>query len=206
MAYGPFDPYGRRVPTGPPGAPNRNLVPWSIVGGAVLLSGLGLLLVLLLRDGDTTEPASAASTTSKATPASSPTATAHGPLPGGARVVDEDASVGQAWFPGSADAALAWVQAMSDGDFQTAYDLSCPAVQESATAAAAGDGPAGALGRYFFEHTLDGRGFTHGTFDSLIYNSATDSDIGSFTLQLDDGEEFLLLVYVQADGKVCDFV
>ena len=95
---------------------------------------------------------------------------------------------------------------MADGDFQTAYDLSCADVQQSATDAAAGEDPAWALGTYFFEQTLSGQGFTDGTFDSIIYNQDADSDIASFTLQLDDGEEFLLLVYVQADGTVCDFV
>ena len=63
-----------------------------------------------------------------------------------------------------------------------------------------------ALGTYFFEHTLGGQGFTDGTFDSIIYSSESDSDIASFTLQLDNGEEFLLLVYVQSDGTVCDFI
>ena len=204
--YGPFDAYGRPLPppyTPPP--PKRNLLPWLIVGSAILLSGLGLLLVVLLRGGNDVEPA-AAPTTTTATSAPSAGPSTHGELPGGAQVVEEDASVGQARFPGSADTALAWVQAMADGDFQTAYDLSCAAVQQSATDAAAEDGPAWALGTYFFEHTLGGRGFTDGTFDSLIYNSQSDSDVASFTLWLEDGEEFLLLVYVQADGRVCDFV
>ena len=40
----------------------------------------------------------------------------------------------------------------------------------------------------------------------MIYNREADSDIASFTLELDSGEEFLLLVYVQSDGTVCDFV
>jgi hypothetical protein len=205
--YGRFDAYGLPLPppyTPPP--PKRDLLPWLIVGSAVLLSGLGLLLVVLLRDGHRVEPVAAAPTTTTATSAPSAGRSTHGGLPGGARVVEEDASVGQARFPGSADTALAWVQAMADGDFQTAYDLSCAAVQQSATDAAAQDGPAWALGTYFFEHTLGGRGFTDGTFDSLIYNSQSDSDVASFTLWLEDGEEFLLLVYVQADGRVCDFV
>ena len=48
---------------------------------------------------------------------------------------------------GSADTALAWVQAMAEGDFQTAYDLSCADVQQSATDAAAGEDPAGRSAR-----------------------------------------------------------
>ena len=35
---------------------------------------------------------------------------------------------------------------------------------------------------------------------------SSDSDIASFTLTLDDGQDFVLLVYVQSDGTVCDFI
>jgi hypothetical protein len=95
---------------------------------------------------------------------------------------------------------------MAEGDFQTAYDLSCADVRASAAAAAAGGDAAGELGRYFFEQTLSGRGFSDGTSDSILYSEAADSDVASFTLQMDDGQEFLLLVYVQPDGTVCDFI
>ena len=204
--YGQFGLYGQpRQP--PPSPPKKSLLPWLIVGGAVLLSGLGLLLVVLLR-GDATPRQDAAPATAPPSSAaeSSPSRSGHAGLPGGAQVADEDSGVGQARFDGSGDVALAWVQALADGDFRTAYDLSCADVQQSATDAAVGEDPAWTLGSYFFEQTLGGRGFTDGSFDSLIYSSESDSDIGSFTLRLDDGEEFVLLVYVQADGKVCDFV
>jgi hypothetical protein len=79
-------------------------------------------------------------------------------------------------------------------------------VQQSATDAAAGGDPGLELGTYFFEQTLSGQRFTDGSFDSIIYNQDAASDIASFTLQLDNGEEFLLLVYVQSDGTVCDFI
>jgi hypothetical protein len=195
-------PYGQ--PPQPP--PGKNLLPWLIVGGAVLLSGLGLLLVVLLR-GDHRGATDAAAPTRPASsgPATSASASPHGELPGGAQVADQDTG-GQARFPGSDQVALDWVQAMADGDFQTAYDLSCADVQQSATDAAAGADPASTLGSYFFDHTLSGQGFAEGSFDSIIYNSEADSDIASFTLQLDDGQEFLLLVYVQSDGTVCDFI
>ena len=62
------------------------------------------------------------------------------------------------------------------------------------------------LGTYFFEQTLSRHGFTDGSFDSIIYSQESGSDIASFTLRLDDGEDFLLLVYVQSDGTVCDFI
>ena len=211
--YGP-PPYGYgapgfgQAPPPPPPPKKTGLLPWLIVGGAVLLSGLGILLVVLLRPDQpagTTDAAtnSTPAATSSSTPSAS--APARGELPGGARVADQDTG-GQARFDGSDQVALSWVQAMADGDFQTAYDLSCADVQQSAIAADDGSGPAWTLGSYFFEQTLSGQGFSEGTFDSIIYNSDADSDIASFTLQLDDGEEFLLLVYVQGDGTVCDFI
>ena len=204
-AYGQGAPYGQ-PPQLPP--PRRNLLPWLIVGGAVLLSGLGLLPVILLRGGGTGTGDAAAGSTAPASsaPATSASAASRGHLPGGAQVADQHTGSGQARFDGSDRVALGWVQAMADGDFQTAYDLSCTDVQQSATDAAAGDDPASTLGTYFFERTLSGQGFSEGSLDSIIYNKDSDSDIASFTLQLDNGEEFLLLVYVQSDGTVCDFI
>jgi hypothetical protein len=215
--YGPPVPFGQPGPYagqggyGPPPQPPRNdLLPWLIVGGAVLVSGLGILLVVLLGRGDDPAPQSQAPSS---TPEASSSATAGptreaatGDLPGGARVADEDTGADRARYPGSGDVALAWVQAMAAGEFQTAYQLSCPEVQDAATAAADGGDPARELGTYFFEQTLGGQGFTDGTFDSVIYDEDSRADIASFTLQLDDGAEFLLLVYVQSDGTVCDFV
>ena len=209
VPYGQQPGYGQAPPPPPPPPPKKtNLLPWLIVGGAVLLSGLGILLVVLLRSDDTpgTTQAAAASTAAATSAApSSASASAHGQLPGGAQVADQDTG-GRARFAGSDQVALAWVQAMADGDFQTAYDLSCADVQQAATDAAAGEDPASTLGTYFFEQTLSGQEFSDGTFDSIIYNQDADSDIASFTLQLDNGEEFLLLVYVQSDGTVCDFI
>ena len=206
--FGPFDPYGRRLP--PPDTPpprRKNLLPWLIVGGAVLLSGLGLLLVVLLRSETTTGTGTAA-TGSTAAASSAPagtSASASGQPPGGAQVADRNTG-GRARFDGSDQVALSWVQAMADGHFRTAFDLSCAAVQKSAIDAAAGGDPAETLGSSFFQKTLSGHALSGGSFDSIIYNEEADSDIASFTLQLDNGEEFLLLVYVQGDGTVCDFV
>jgi hypothetical protein len=200
--------YRQAPPSPPPPQPPKrtNLLPWLIIGGAVLLSGIGILLVVLLRgDGKATPAAAPNSTAPSSAPAPRTSAPAHGELPGGAQVANQDTG-DQARFDGSDQVALAWVQAMADGDFQTAYDLSCAGVQQSATDAAAGGDPAWELGSYFFEQILSGQGFTDGTFDSIIYNQDSDSDIASFTLQLENGEEFLLLVYVQGDGTVCDFV
>jgi hypothetical protein len=160
--YGQGAPYGQPPPPPPP--PENKLLPWLIVGGAVLLSAMGILLVLLLRSDDRGSTSAAALSTSptSSAPATSASASAHGELPGGARVADQDT--------------------------------------------AAGADPAWTLGTYFFEQTLSRHGFTEGSFDSIIYSQESGSDIASFTLQLDDGEDFLLLVYVASDGTVCDFI
>lgn len=200
--------YGQPGPYSPPPPPQKkNLLPWLIVGGAVVLSGLGILLVVLLRGDDSPDTVDVATnSTAPATSSSADASASHADLPGGAQVAEEQNSADQSRYEGSADTALAWVQAMAEGEFQTAYDLSCADVQASAAAAATGGDAAGELGRYFFEQTLSGRGFSDGTFDSILYSEAADSDVASFTLQLDDGQEFLLLVYVQPDGTVCDFI
>ncbi|MCW2531952.1 MAG: hypothetical protein JWP62_1522 [Blastococcus sp.] len=208
---GPFGgAYGQPGPYGPPPQPpqKKNLLPWLIVGGAVLLSGLGILLVVLLRGDDTSDPRNDASNSTPAASSSSSRASesAHADLPGGAQVAEQSSGADQSRYAGSGDVALAWVEAMAQGEFQTAYDLSCAEVQTAAAEATPGEDPAWALGTYFFEQTLGGQGFTDGSFDSIIYSEASDSDVASFTLQLDNGEEFLLLVYVQPDGTVCDFI
>jgi hypothetical protein len=216
---GPFPPqYGPPVPYGaPPQPPTKNLLPWLIVGGAVLLSGVGLALVLLLGGGDGgTEERAAASTASSAPTTSSAPATSSsaeptdesslGDLPGGAQVAEPTVQAAGNAFAGSDEVALAWVDALADGDWQTAYDLSCAEVQTAATSAAAGGDPAYELGRYFYEQTLGGVGFTEGTFDSIQYDDTTGTDIGAFTLALENGETFTLLVYVQPDLTVCDFL
>jgi hypothetical protein len=216
--YGPPDPYARQDqyaqpgPYGPPPQPPRrpkNLLPLLIIGGAVLLSGIGIMLVVLFSRNDSPSVDPTARSESPPPPASSsaePTPeSAVGDLPGGAQVAEPSATVGGA-FPGSDGVAFTWVDAMADGDWQTVYDLSCTAVQDAATSAAAGGDPAYELGRYFYEQTLGGVGFTEGTFDSIQYDEVTGTDIGAFTLRLENGETFTLLVYVQEDLTVCDFL
>jgi hypothetical protein len=216
-SYGPYaqpgqyaqpNPYG--PPPQPPRPPKKNLLPWLIVGGAVLLSGIGIMLVVLFTGNDSPRVDTTARTeSSPPPPAPSSSAepsreSAMGDLPGGAQVAEPSATVGGA-FAGSDSVAFTWVDAMADGDWQTAYDLSCTAVQDAATTAAAGGDPAYELGRYFYEQTLGGVGFTGGTFDSIQYDDVTGTDIGAFTLSLQNGETFTLLVYVQEDLTVCDF-
>jgi len=219
--YGQQPPYGS-PPLGPGGYPpggygqppqeKKSLLPWIIVGTAVLVSGVGILLVFLLRgDGDQPSDNQAATSSSSSSAATSSSAepsqeSATGDLPGGAQVA-EPATDGDGQFEGSGDVALSWVQAMADGEFQTAYDMSCAEVQDAAAAASVGntEDPAWELGSYFFEQTLSGAGFTEGTFDSLTYQEASNQDLASFTLQLDTGDTFTLLVYVGPDLTVCDF-
>ena len=206
---GPCQPYRPPAGFGPYGPPPRppkknNLLPWLIVGGALLFSGLGLLLVVQLRGGGGNQAADTSATITLSSAAGT-SASAHAGLPGGAQLAEEDTSAHRSRYAGSGDVARAWVQAMADGEFQAAYDISCADVQQASIGAAAGEDPAATLGTYFLEQTLGGRGFTDGSLNSVIYDQDSDSDIGSFTLHLDDGQEFLLLVYVQADGKVCDF-
>lgn len=202
--YGPFDPYGRRLPHPSPTA-RKNLLPWVVLAAAAVVSGLGVLFVVLLHPPATIGTATAGTSPSTSSSAAATTGAPAGGAPGGGEVADRS-SGGRARFPGSARVALSWVRAMADGDVRTAYDLSCAQVRRSATDAVAGGDPAQALGGYFFQKTLGGRRIGGGTFDSIIYNQDAASDIASFTLRLDDGEEFLLLVYVQGDGTVCDFV
>ena len=78
-------------------------------------------------------------------------------------------------------------------------------MQQAAADADDGSGPAWTLGTYFFEQTLGGVGFTEGTFDGVVHDAASASDVATFTLHLDSGEAFVLLVYVGADLTVCDF-
>ena len=210
--YGP-PPYG--PPPGPAGygapPPRNNLLPWLIVGAAVLVSGLGLLLVFLFTsDRDPTPAAATAPSTQSSTSTSAPSTrpTDAGGLVGGAtRAPSSDAvdagSAGR--YAGSDDVALAWVQAMAAGDFEAAFASSCPEVQQAAADADDGSGPAWTLGTYFFEQTLGGVGFTEGTFDGVVHDAASASDVATFTLNLDSGEAFVLLVYVGADLTVCDF-
>lgn len=207
-SYGAPGPYG--VPSQPPGPPQKNLLPWLIVGGAVLLSAIGILLVVLftgtgspaVEETATRVSSTAPATSSSASPSRQP---ALGDLPGGAQLAEPTLTAGNA-FPGSDGVALAWIEGMAQGDFQAAYDLSCAEVQDAATTAAAGGDPAYELGRYFYEQTLGGVGFTEGTFDSIQYDDTTGTDIAAFTLALDNGESFTLLLYVGEDLTVCDFL
>ncbi|MCW2635807.1 MAG: hypothetical protein JWQ99_2174 [Blastococcus sp.] len=199
-------PYGQPGPARPP----RNFVPAIIAGTAVVLLALGAGTWFLLRDDHSTTPPAAVSTstapsTAESTAPAAPTFNAEA-LPGGAQVADPPSAASGGHFPGSDDVALAWVQAMADGDWQGAFDLSCADVQDAAvTAADESNDPPYELGAYFFEQTLGGAGFTDGSFDSIEYSATTGLDVATFTLRLDSGEPLTLLVYVDETPAVCDF-
>jgi hypothetical protein len=112
--YGP--PYGHPAPYGRPGPvrrpPEKKLLPWLIVGGAVLLSGIGILLVVLFAGGGSAtvdESPSSGSSTAPATSSSSASPSrpsALGDLPGGAQVAEPTVTAGGT-FEGSDGGALA---------------------------------------------------------------------------------------------------
>lgn len=220
--YGPppqhpgFPPGGYGMPPQPP-RQTKGLLPWLVAGTVALVAGVGLLLFLLF-SGDDERPtgtqaatSTSSSSSSSSAPAPSPPAEPSGEapvgdLPGGARVA-EPSDDGGGQFAGSGEVALAWVQALAEGEFQTAYDLSCADVQDAAAAAAVGntEDPAWELATFFYEQTLGGVGFSSGTFDSLSPAAGSNQDLATFTLQMQDGSTFTLLVYVGQDLTVCDF-
>jgi hypothetical protein len=157
------------------------LVPWLVVGGAVLVSGLGLLLVVLLGGRDPGgAPAAVAA-------AGSPSA------PDGGSYADSD------------DVARTWVEAMRTGDHPTAFGLSCAQVRAAAAASAPGANGAEQLGAYFLDRVLDGDGFTAATLEGVDFDASSDVDVAGFTLTADDGRSVPLEVLVVADGTVCGF-
>ena len=147
-SYGPFDLYGRRVPPPQP-PPTNNLLPWLIVGGAVFVSGLGILLVVLLRGGGTGRPRCRRhGHVARRPPPRRARARSDGrPARRRARGSDQDTGGGTGQVRRAPTRShWRWVQAMADGDFQTAFDLSCADVRQSATDAAPASDPAWALG------------------------------------------------------------
>lgn len=212
--YGP-PPVWPAAPAEPPPSQGQKLLPWLLVGLAVLLAGAGVTTALLLTRGDGDEPRAAASATTSAPaerdepeereePEEPVEHADHGSFPTGA--LDPGvAPIGGAAYAGSGEVAFAWVQALATGDFETAYGLSCPDVQLAATSAAEGGDPAWELATYFYEQTLGGVGFQSGTFTSLEHQPGSATDLAVFDLEMDDGSVFPLWVSVGPDLLVCDF-
>jgi hypothetical protein len=106
-------------------------------------------------------------------------------------------------FSGSGDAAVAWVNAMNNGDFATGYASLCPDLQSQIAQLASENGVANedAVQIIFFQGTLGGRGITGGNADGV--ENGGDLDVVSFTLQLDDGSTYNLVVGVDQNLAVC---
>jgi hypothetical protein len=106
-------------------------------------------------------------------------------------------------FAGSGDAAVAWVNAMFNGDFTTGYASLCPDLQSTIAQAASENGVSNedATSILFYQVTLNGHGITDGSEDSVAAGDGL--DVVSFTLQLDDGSSYNLLVGVDQNLAVC---
>jgi hypothetical protein len=106
-------------------------------------------------------------------------------------------------FAGSGDAAIAWVNAMFTGDFTTGYSSLCPDLQTVISGAASQNDVTNedALSILFYQVTLSGHGITDGSADSV--DAGDGLDLVSFTLQLDDGSTYNLIVGVDQNLAVC---
>jgi len=217
--YPPPGPYGYGAPGGPggyggppPPPPKKNLLPWLIVGGAVLLSGLGILLVVLLTGDDGTSTAGNQATASATSaPATDEGSQDDDAIPGGASAVEtdstEDSGPSETAYEGSEDVALDFMNAMLNGDNQTAYDLSCGSLQAAGVAfgAAIGSTAAEGLAKSFYDTLTNGELMTDGTFDSIAYVPANGVDRAAFTAVLESGSEVEIHVDVDSDLRVCNW-
>src|SRR3954453_3816624 len=184
---GGFPPGGGPGGYGPYGQPpKKSPLPWIITAVVVVLVGVGVLLFFLLRnDDDAATAASTSSATSSSSSSSSSSASApmmpmdtDMSLPGGAEPppTNPGGSMGNdqpggdnGQFAGSGDAAIAFVNAMYNGDFTTGFAALCPDVQSLISQAASAHGVSNedALSILFYQVTLEGHGITDGTADSV---------------------------------------
>jgi hypothetical protein len=204
--YGPPAPYGQPAGGYPPGGglpppKQNNALPWIIVGSAVLLSGLGLLLVVLLT-GDDSSPTAAVATSAAtaAEPAGTPDQN-----PSGGAAFSSTASGDEPLYEGSPDAAIGYMNALLARDNQRAYDLACDADRElmDVVSAATRRPAPDVLAQTFYESNTNGEFMTGGTFDGLSHDLFTSTDQANFTVQLESGDEVQVQVVVDRDLGVC---
>ena len=226
---GRYGPPGGGFPPGGPGGygpygqpPKKSPLPWIVLAVVVVLAGVGVLLFFVLRgDDDPATTAGSSTTSSSPRSSSAPSDESMTPmdtdvsLPGGASTppptnpggsMEGDSAGGDnGQFAGSDQVALAWVQALFTGDFTTGYDSMCPAYQQEIAQAAADNGVTDedVLAEYFYQSLLGGRGIVDGTLDSVDYSGGDGLDLASFTLQLDDGSTYDLVVGVDSTLAVC---
>ena len=210
--YGPPPPYGPPVAGYPPGGgppppKQSNALPWIIVGGAVLLSGLGLLLVVLLT-GDDSSPTAAVATsvaTSAATSAAPEPADSSQENPSGGAGFSSAAGGDEPLYEGSPDAAIDFMNALLARDNQKAYDLACEADRGlvAVLSAATGKSPPDVLAQTVYDQKTNGQFMTGGTFDGLSHDLFSSLDQANFTVQLESGDEVEVQLDVDRDLGVC---
>jgi hypothetical protein len=110
-------------------------------------------------------------------------------------------------IPGSADIALAWVQAVYDLDVTTVYNISCAELQDAAVAGSQGTeyAPDEYLTYFFYTEILGGQGITEGTLVSVQHDAANAVDVAAFELTLEDGTVQTVQVWVDQNLTVCNF-
>jgi cytoskeletal protein RodZ len=202
----------------------KSVLPWVITAAVVVLAGVGILLFFLLKDDDDNSSTAASSTTSAAATTSSSAGSSMGSVPtdtdlptGASRPtanptgsMGNDApsgGTGETQFAGSDQVALDWVNAVFQGDTATAYSGLCADYQQQIADLATQNGVSNedALAAIFYGDTLGNHTIQDGTFDSIAYDSDSGLDVASFSLTLDDGSSFQLLVGVDENLTVCGF-
>jgi hypothetical protein len=110
-------------------------------------------------------------------------------------------------IPGSSDIALAWVQAVYELDYATAYNISCAALQDAAVAESAGTEYTADqyLTLYFYSAILGGQAITDGVLVSVEHDAANGIDRSTFELTLADGTTQTVQVGVDENLLVCYF-
>ena len=209
-------PYGPPGQFGGPGGygrpPGRGPLPWIIAAAVVVLVAVGAVVLFVVRGSDTTPTATDRTTSGTAEESSAvPTMPTDTSIPGGATptgtVAAQGASGGDARFPGSDDAALTWMRAMYQQDFEKAYAMTCPSLQQVADDAGQRAGTSGPqiLGAAFFRDAAQGETIEGGTLDSVEYSSDDDADVASFTLELGNGDTTTVDLFVDRRLAVCDW-